>query len=213
MNSLTNNLIKNGDLKSDLLISAFSDISRMEFVPIELELQSDQDVALPIGFGRTLTKPSVAALIFELLDPQIGQKILIIQSGSGWEASILALAVGSTGRIIAIDRIADLVNIGAKNADKFNFVKNGTLKFFCADGVDGYKAEAPYDRILILAEYYEVPQKIKEQVVVGGKIVMIIKGNLTYIEKEAEDKFNQEVFAGFHFPALSMKDYNALNDI
>lgn len=213
MNSLTNDLMKSGDLKSDLLISAFSDIGRMEFVPAELELQSEKNVGLPIGFGRMLTKPDVAALMLELLDPQIGQKILVVQSGSGWEATMLALVVGSAGRVVSLDRINDLVALGEKNANKFEFVKNGTLKFFCADGMDGYASEAPYDRILILAEHYEIPEKIKEQLKIGGKMVMAIKGSLAYIEKKAEDDFSQEDFSGFHFPALFPEKYNAINGI
>jgi len=213
MNSLINDLIKNGDLKSDLVIDAFSDISRIEFVPVELELQAEKNISLPVGFGRLITKPETTAFILEMLDPQIGQKILVIESGSGWEATMLALIVGRTGRVVAIDRNNEIVKFSENNANKFSFIKDGTLSFFCADEMDGYAFEAPYDRILVLAEHYEVPQKFKDQLKVGGKLVMAVKSSLVYVEKKSETEFSEEEFAGFHFPALSPENYTVIKNI
>jgi len=69
MSKLVNDLIKNGYLKTDALIEAFEHINRIEFVPKEFELEAQMDVALPIGYGQTISQPLVVAMMLELLDP------------------------------------------------------------------------------------------------------------------------------------------------
>ncbi len=89
MSKLVNELIRQGYLKTDLLIEAFSEISRVEFVPHELEKEAEANVALPIGYGQTISQPLTVALMMELLDPQRGQNVLDIGSGSGWTTALL----------------------------------------------------------------------------------------------------------------------------
>ena len=105
MNSLINNLIRNGYLKSDLIIDAFSEISRIEFVPKEFEKDANADIALPIGYGQTISQPKTVAIMLELLDSQRGHNILDIGSGSGWTTALLCCIVGKGGRVTAVERI------------------------------------------------------------------------------------------------------------
>ena len=84
MRLLVNKLINKGYLKTDLIIDAFSEIGRIEFVPKELEKEAEADIPLPIGFGQTISQPLTVAFMFELLDPQRGHNVLDIGSGSGW---------------------------------------------------------------------------------------------------------------------------------
>ena len=117
MSKLVYGLMSRGYLKSDQIIDAFSEISRMEFVPKELELEAEEDVALPIGYGQTISQPLVVAFMLELLDPQSGQKIMDVGSGSGWTTALLAHIVGNDGKVIGIERIKELKEFGEKNAD------------------------------------------------------------------------------------------------
>lgn len=199
MSKLVNNLIRDGYLKADPIIEAFEHISRMEFVPEELEMQAEMDIALPIGYGQTISQPLVVAIMFELLDPQAGQKILDVGTGSGWTSALLAHIVGQKGKVVGLERIDELVEFGWKNADKYGFVKNGIIEFHDADGSQGFQAEAPYDRILVSASVERIPQALKEQLKVGGKMVIPVGTSIVYLEKEGEDKFYKEEFPGFTF--------------
>ena len=199
---MVNDLMVKGYLKSDLIIDAFSEISRVEFVPRELELEAEVDVALPIGYGQTISQPLVVAFMLELLDPQRGQKILDVGSGSGWTTALLAYIVGKEGKVIGIERIKELKKFGEKNVDKFSFIKKNIAQFRETDGSNGLPEEAPFDRILVSAVSYEIPEMLKKQLKVDGKLVMPIRNSIIYLEKRGENDFYTEEFPGFYFVPL-----------
>lgn len=202
MSKLVNDLIRNGYLKTDLIIDAFSEISRIEFVPKELESEAEADVALPIGYGQTVSQPLTVAFMFELLDPQRGQTILDVGSGSGWTTALLSYIVGEKGKVIAVERVKELVAVGKQNTDKFGYVEKGIAEFHHANGSQGFARFAPYDRILVSASAEEVPGALKEQLKVGGKMIIPIRNSLWYLEKKGEKDFYKEEFPGFAFVPL-----------
>jgi len=202
VSKLVNDLIKDGYLKSDLVIDAFSEISRIEFVPKELESEADENVALPIGFGQTISQPLTVAFMFELLDPRRGQKILDVGSGSGWTTALLSYIVGSGGKVIGVERIETLKKIGAKNADKYGYVKKGIAEFYAADGSIGFPPGAPFDRILVSASAGRVPAELKKQLKIGGKMVIPVRNSIWYLEKKSETEFYKEEYPGFVFVPL-----------
>lgn len=202
MSRLVNNLIKKGYLQTDLLIDAFSEISRAEFVPGELELEAENDVALPIGYGQTISQPSVVAFMMELLDCRQGHKVLDVGSGSGWTTSLLAYIVGGKGKIIALERIKELKEFGERNVEKYSYIKKGIVSMVCSDGSKGCASEAPFDRILVSAVGTEVPEPLKNQLKTGGKMVLPIGSSVVYVEKKSDEEFYQENFPGFYFIPL-----------
>jgi protein-L-isoaspartate(D-aspartate) O-methyltransferase len=200
MSKLVNNLIKDGYLKNDLIIAALEHIDRIEFVPRELELLVDADVALPIGYGQTIPKPMVIALMLELLDSQPGQKILDVGSGSGWTTALLAKIVGDGGKVVSMERMKSLSDFAKKNTDKYGFVKKGTAEFYHGDIAVGFPPEAPYDRILVSPSVLdEIPQTLKNQLKLGGKMVVPVGNSIIYLEREGENEFFREEFPGFDF--------------
>jgi len=205
MNSLINDLIKKGFLKDEKIIEAFSDIDRAEFLPENFYKESLSDVALPIGYGQAISQPSVVALMLSLLDAREGQKVLDIGSGSGWTVALLCHIVGRNGYVGAIERIEKLLEWGKKNVDKYGYVKDGKegqAEFFLADGSKGLKKRAPFDRILVSAFSDFIPPTLKEQLKIGGKMVIPIKNNLWFLEKKDSDKFEQKIYPGFSFVPL-----------
>jgi protein-L-isoaspartate(D-aspartate) O-methyltransferase len=203
MSKLTNDLIRFGYLETDAIIEAFERINRIEFVRKEMELQANVDVALPIGCGQTISQPLVVVFMLELLDPQEGQKIMDVGSGSGWTTALLSDIVGQKGKIISLEIIEELLKVGEKNVDKFGFVKNGIAEFYNVDGNDGFPTQAPYDRILVSASAAcKIPPALKEQLAVGGKMVLPVQNSIVYIEKISKDNFFEEKFPGFTFVPL-----------
>jgi protein-L-isoaspartate(D-aspartate) O-methyltransferase len=202
MSKLIHSLIKQGYLKSDILIEAFFNIERKEFLPKELEDQAEANIALPIGYGQTISQPLTVAFMLELLDPQLDQKILDVGSGSGWTTALLAYIVKERGKVIALERVRDLMEFGRNNVGKFGFCEKGIVEFYEADGSLGFPTEAPFDRILVSAATEEIPPALKEQLKIGGKLIIPIGQSLCYLEKKDENNFCEEKFTGFEFVPL-----------
>ncbi len=202
VNKLISDLIKNGYLKSDSIIDAFSKVNRVEFVTDDMESQADVDVALPIGYGQTISQPLTVAFMLELLDPRDGQIILDVGMGSGWTTALLAEIVGKAGKVIAVERIKELMERGKKNVDKYNYVGRGIAEFYLADGSRGLPQKAPFDRILVSASSPSIPQPLKDQLKIGGKMVLPVRNSIFYLEKKSEQEFFQEEFPGFSFVPL-----------
>lgn len=202
MNRLTNDLMRDGYLQTIAIIEAFANIDRVEFVLPEMYFEANANIPLPIGYGQTISQPATVATMLELLDPRPGHKILDIGSGSGWTTALLSHIVEKKGKIIALERIKDLCDFGKKNVMKFNFIKRGIAEFYNMDGVKGYPARAPYDRILVSASVKEIPQKLKDQLAIGGKMVIPVYNHLNYLEKRGENDFYEEKYPGFSFVPL-----------
>jgi len=184
--TLIENLIQEGWLKTPRIIEVFKKIKRVDFLPEDLKDLAELNEALPISYGQTISQPLVAAFMLEQLQPQRGEKILDIGSGSGWTAALLAEIVGGKGRVVAVDIIPELVGFGKKNVEKYNFVEKGIVKFICADGSKGYKKEAPFDKILVSAAAERVFPAWKEQLKISGRIVTPIGSSIWLFVKKSE---------------------------
>lgn len=200
-------LIRNGYLKSDAIIRAFNEVTRADFVLPEFEEQAEADIPLPIGFGQVISQPTTVAIMFELLDPKPGQKILDIGSGSGWTSALLGNIVGSEGKVVALEVLPELHAMTKVNLEKFGLIGAHIAECVLGDGNLGYEALAPYDRILVSAAAEEIPPALKEQLAVGGKMVIPIRNHLVYLEKRGKNDFYKEEFSGFAFVPLIQKSF------
>lgn len=205
MNSLTDRLIKSGSLKTNLVIKAFSQVNRIDFLPSGLERESELDVALPIDCGQTISQPTTVAIMLELLDVRANHNVLDIGSGSGWTTALLCQIVGESGRITAVEKIKKLMEWGKNNADKYGCLREngkGVAEFYVGDGRQGFQKNAPYDRILVSAGISAVPEPFKKQLKIGGKMVIPIGTSLWYLEKKSKEAFYEEKYPGFVFVPL-----------
>ena len=199
MNQLINDLIRNGYLRSDSVIDAFSSVQRIEFVPDDLASHAEVNIPLPIGYGQTISQPTVVAFMLELLDVQKGQHVLDVGSGSGWTTGLLAHIVGENGKVTAMEKIKELCEFGKKNVAKYDYIKKGIVEFYSESSEKGFPKNAPYDRILVSAVVEEIPTEFKKQLSVGGKMVIPVASSVWYVEKKGEDDFQIEKFPGFEF--------------
>jgi protein-L-isoaspartate(D-aspartate) O-methyltransferase len=199
---LVEKLIEIGGLKTLLLIEAFKKNNRADFVPEEFKKETGFDMSLPIGFGQTNSQPYTVAFMLELLQPQPGEKIMDVGAGSGWTSALLAYCVGEGGRVFAVERIPELCEFGKKNVSKYNFTNMGIVKIVCGDGNLGLSEEAPFDKILVSASAKESPLALKEQLKVGGKMVLPIQNSIWLVTKKSKNNFEQKEFPGFAFVPL-----------
>src|SRR3989338_2711009 len=205
--ALVGELIESGYLKTQTLIQAFRSVDRSYFVPAKFKEEAYVNEPLPIGYGQTISQPLVVAFMLEQLSPKPGEKILDIGSGSGWQTALLAYIVGEKGKVVAIERIGELMKIAKENISKYNFIKKGIVELIEGNALNGYSKEAPYDKIIAAASGGELPEAWKEQLKVGGVIVAPVKHNIVVVKKFTDEKFKETSYPGFSFvPLIKSED-------
>ena len=199
---LIESLIKEGYLKTPLIIEAFKKIDRKDFVPEELGERAYENTALPIGNKQTISQPLVVAFMLELLELKFGEKVLEIGTGSGWNTALMAKLVGESGKIFSIERIEELHQFAKANLLKYGFLERGVAGLLVADGSKGFNDAAPYDKIIAAAAAEEIPGVWKEQLKIGGRIVAPVKNSIVVLDKISVDKFERKEYFGFSFVPL-----------
>ena len=207
MKYLIKELMEEGILKTPSIIDAFEKVDRKDFVLEELKDKAYLNTPLPIGYGQTISQPLTVAFMLELLQPEKGNKILEIGSGSGWQTALLAHVVSVGGKIFAAELIPELMDFGRKNVAKYGFIKNKTVEFHSLNATKGMPEEAPFDRIISAASGQELPAAWKEQLKIGGRIVAPVKDAIHLLIKKGETEFEESIYPGFAFvPLISLNE-------
>ena len=183
----------------DRIEEAFEVVDRAKFMPKDVRHLAGYDQAVPIGYGQTISQPYTVGLMLQWLDPQPGNKVLDIGSGSGWTAALLSHLVGPKGKIYAAERIPELVEFGRENCERFG-VKNA--QFSTAGDELGLPEEAPFDRILVSASADEFPEGLMEQLKISGKLVIPIQSDILEITKTSKNSRDVRKHPGFVFVPL-----------
>jgi len=203
---LIEELISEKWLKTPEIIKAFKKIKREDFMPDDVKHLAEFNGAIPIGRGQTISQPLVVAFMIELLQPQKGENILDIGSGSGWTSALLAELVGEKGKIFSLELLAELKEFGEKNVARYNFIERGIVRFIQKDGSKGLEEEAPFDKILCSASVQgEVPQAWRDQLKIGGAIVTSAASSILHLVKKGENDFTKKEYPGFAFVPLIEK--------
>lgn len=210
MEELIKDLIEEEYLKTERIIKAFRKVNREDFLPEHLKGDAAMNIPLPLSHGQTISQPLTVAFMLELLQPKVGDTILDVGSGSGWQTALLAEIIGSTGKIYAIERVPDLMKFGEQNIKKYGY-KN--VKFICGDGTRGYKRAAPFDKIIVAAAAeIGIPDILLKQLKVGGCLVIPVgkyEQSMVKVDKITEIDFKEQRHPGFQFVPLIPKEWGA----
>jgi protein-L-isoaspartate(D-aspartate) O-methyltransferase len=179
---LLKELIEEGYLKSEAVISAFRDVAREDFVPENTKRYAYVNEPLPIGDGQTISQPLTIAFMTEHLDAKPVQKILEIGAGSGYQAALLSLIVGPKGKIITTEINEKLAEFARNNLKDY---KNVVV--INHDGSKGYEEEAPYDRIIVTASAPHVPKPLIEQLKDEGKLIIPVGNQMFLVERYGKE--------------------------
>lgn len=198
--------IKEKGIKDEKVLTAILNVERHEFVQKIMIPHAYKDVALPIGYGQTISQPYTVAVMTEALELKIDSKVLEIGTGSGYQAAILK-EMGM--RVFSIERNEDIY----RNVRKFFEDKGLRIYCRCGDGTIGWAEHAPYDGIIVTAGSPSVPENLKKQLAVGGKIVIPvgdkISQSLQILTKLNGDDFTIKEIKNFTFvPLIGREGWN-----
>lgn len=158
--------ILGGGIQNPRVITAMGTVPRHEFVPPDQRRLSYHDMALPIGYGQTISPPFVVAYMTEQLDPQPSDRVLEIGTGSGYQAAILS---GLVAEVYTIEIVEPLARRAAETLRRLGY-KNVFVK--AGDGYQGWPEHAPFDKIIVTCSPEKVPQPLVDQLKEGGRMVI-----------------------------------------
>lgn len=195
---LVKHLINTNVLRSPHIIDAFIDIDRGDFVQNQNSPSKYEDYPLAIGYNQTISQPTTVAMMMEMLEPQKGEDILDIGSGSGWTTALLAHIVNDEGSVIGVERIDILVEFGSNNLKKYHFKNAKIIKASDKLGIPNKQ----FDKILVSASADEIPYELLKQLKAGGKLVIPVKNSIYEISKDKNGKLKTLEHYGFVFVPL-----------
>lgn len=179
--------------------SSFKRINRADFVSDESNVLAFFDVALPIGFGQTISQPSTVRDMLDWLDVEEHQRILDVGSGSGWTTALLADLVGSDGFVYGVERIPELLRCGRENCSKYDI---DNVSFHLAGKTLGLPEYAPFDRILVSASSSRIPTELIHQLTVGGKMVVPVRRAILEVTHISDKDLDISSHEGYSFVPL-----------
>jgi protein-L-isoaspartate(D-aspartate) O-methyltransferase len=199
MSELVGELERGRWLTSPRVKQALLKIDRADFVPEAARPLAYVNEALSIGHQQTISQPAVVALMLELLNPKPGQKIMDVGAGSGWQTALLAELVGRRGKVYAVEVVPELYEQAKRNLAKYNF---SNIELMCKNARGGLPKLAPFDGIIAGASGVAIPAAWKQQLKIGGRIVMPVETDLVVMRKISKRKFAEQAYPGFIFVPL-----------
>lgn len=199
---MRNKLVEGLRIKGILVNQVLEAINK---VPRHLFMESTfinfayKDQAFPIGAGQTISQPFTVAFQTQLLQIKKNEKVLEIGTGSGYQAAIL-LELGA--KVFTIERQKELYTRVQNFLPKIGYHP----AFFFGDGYKGLPNLAPFNKILVTAGAPYIPEELKSQLKIGGRLVIPVgdekRQEMNVITRISENEFKSEKHGGFVFVPL-----------
>ena len=193
-------LVRRG-IQDCYVIAAMGKVPREAFVPASLEEFAYADAPLPIGEEQTISQPYVVALMIEAAAVKPGDRVLEVGAGSGYAAAVLSQIANV---VYAIERHPSLVKAAHARFARLGY---DNLEIRLGDGTLGWPQVAPFDAILVSAGGPKVPCTLKQQLAIGGRLVIPVgasgcRQNLLRVTRTAEAEFEEESLGSVKFVPL-----------
>ncbi|MFT3804399.1 MAG: protein-L-isoaspartate(D-aspartate) O-methyltransferase [Burkholderiaceae bacterium] len=190
------------------VLSAISIVPRHAFVDVALASRAYEDVALPIGHGQTISKPSTVARMLELVAAHLDEgqrrqaKALEIGTGCGYQAAVLAHLFGE---VVSVERLKALHELSRANLRP---LRQSNLRLVFGDGRLGVEQAAPFDAIVLAAAGESIPDDLLLQMKVGGRLIAPIVSatgqgqSLHLVERAGQEDWHLTVLDAVRFVPL-----------
>jgi protein-L-isoaspartate(D-aspartate) O-methyltransferase len=178
--------LKEKGIQDANVLNAIAKVQRHLFIPKGFEKQAYEDKPFSIACGQTISQPFTVAIQTELLQVQRFDRILEIGTGSGYQAVILA-EMGAN--VHTVERLKELYLCARRIFRQLGY----SINSYWSDGYEGQPSYAPFKKILITAAIPQIPQKLLDQLAVGGRLVAPVgEGDtqiMTVIDKISANEF------------------------
>lgn len=188
-------------VKSQRVLDAMRSVPRERFLPSVRADFAYDDSPLPIGQGQTISQPYVVAFMADALELEGGEKVLEIGTGSGYAAAVLAEIVAD---VYTIERIKGLADMASSVLESLGY---DNVHVRHADGTLGWPEEAPFDGIVVTAGAPHVPESLRQQLEVGGRLVIPVGSTQSYqqvvrVTRVGADEYDTENLLPVRFVPL-----------
>jgi protein-L-isoaspartate(D-aspartate) O-methyltransferase len=192
------------DELSPRLIAALRKVPRHAFVSAGDRSFAYENRPLAIGHGQTISQPFIVALMTDLLDLEPSHHVLEIGTGCGYQAAVLAELAA---RVFTVETVPELAEAARHRLEGLGY---GNVVTRCGDGFEGWPEHAPFDAIIVTAAGAGVPEPLKQQLRIGGKLVLPVEDeagwqNLDVIERTGEKSFRTRHVIPVRFVPLTGK--------
>jgi len=150
------------------VLEAMRKVPRHLFVPQPQRAMAYNDQALPIGHKQTISPPFIVGYMTEMLDPQPGDRVLEIGTGSGYQAAVLSQVVSEVYTIEIVEPL------GRTAARVLGDLKYTNVFSKVGDGYLGWPDKGPFDKIIVTCSPEDVPAALVDQLRDGGKMIIPI---------------------------------------
>ena len=162
---LIGQLIRQG-IRDERVLAAMANVPREAFVDEAFAHQAWENMALPIGFGQTISQPYIVARMTEHLLMGSPSSVLEIGTGSGYQTAVLAQLVN---HVYTVERIKTLQYQAKRRLQRLDLHNVSTRH---GDGWAGWPTKAPFDAIIVTAAAPVVPEALVQQLKVGGRLII-----------------------------------------
>jgi protein-L-isoaspartate(D-aspartate) O-methyltransferase len=154
------------------LLAAMRSVPRELFVDASMQAFAYEDGPLPIAAGQTISQPYIVARMIELARIAHGERVLEIGAGSGYASAVMAQIAS---QVYAIERHGQLTELART---RFTDLHYDNIEVRTGDGTHGWPENAPFDAIIAAAGGPDVPDTLKQQLAIGGRLVMPVGRSL-----------------------------------
>ncbi|MBW7904988.1 MAG: protein-L-isoaspartate(D-aspartate) O-methyltransferase [Phycisphaerae bacterium] len=187
-------------VRTEAVLDAFRRVPRELFIPPELADRAYEDGALPVDCGQTISQPYIVARMTELLELTPSDRVLEVGTGTGYQTAILA---NLAAEVFTIEWHLKLMTAAVRRLRQLELAN---VTFRCGDGSLGWPEQAPFDAIIVTAGGPRVPESLRQQMSLGGRLVMPIGPKddqvLVRVRRAGESDWRQEQVLACRFVKL-----------
>ncbi len=182
------------------VLEAMRAVPREAFVPKNLGEFAYEDTPLPIEAGQTISQPYIVALMIEAAALRPEDRVLEIGAGSGYAAAVMSRIAR---KVHAIERHPELAELARERMARLGY-DNVVIR--TGDGTQGWPENAPFDAILVAAGGPGVPRPLREQLAIGGRLVIPVgaadQQRLVRVTRRSQIDYDEEDLGSVRFVPL-----------
>ena len=183
------------------VLEAMRQVPREVFVHRGMEEFAYEDSPLPIAEGQTISQPYIVALMIEAAQITPSDRVLDVGTGSGYAAAVLSRLAA---KVYSIERHRDLADSARRALSELNY---NNVQVRHGDGTMGWPEAAPFDAILVAAGGPEIPEALRSQLKIGGRLIIPIGElggiqELVRVVRDGEDRYHEEDLGSVTFVPL-----------